>query len=103
MRVFDRAVFMDHVRDDPFGGELTQDQVDGMEAMLDIWEAVVPTADRRWLGYCFASAAHETGMEMLPIDEIGKGAGMAYGEEDSETGQIYYGRGLIQITWRDNY
>lgn len=103
MRVFDRSVFMDCVRDDPFGGELGQGQVDGMEAILDIWEAYVPDADRRWLGYCFATAFHETAQEMLPIKEYGKGQGQPYGAKDPDTGQAYYGRGLVQLTWRDNY
>src|SRR5215204_511437 len=103
MRVFDRRVFMDLVREDPFGGELVQSQVDGMEAMLDIWEAFVPEADRRHLGYCFATAYHETAQEMQPIEEYKEGAGMAYGDKDPETGQTYYGRGYVQLTWRDNY
>lgn len=103
MRIFDRGVFFEHVRDDPFGGELTQSQVDGMEAILDIWEAYVPEADRRWLGYCFATAFHETAQEMQPIQEHGQGSGQSYGEEDPQTGQAYFGRGLVQLTWRDNY
>jgi len=103
MRIFDRGVFFEHVRNDPFGGELEQSQVDGMEAIMDIWEAVVPNADRRWLGYCYATAAHETGMEMQPIEEYNAGEGMAYGDKDPETGQTYFGRGYVQLTWRDNY
>jgi hypothetical protein len=40
---------------------------------------------------------------MQPIEEYGKGEGMEYGEVDSVTGQTYYGRGFVQLTWRDNY
>src|SRR4051812_5115011 len=103
MRVFDRQVFFDKVREDPFGDEMTQDQVDGMEAILDIWEAFKPDGDRRWLVYCFATTYHETGSEMQPIEEYGKGKGQSYGELDPETGEAYYGRGFVQLTWRDNY
>jgi len=38
-----------------------------------------------------------------PIEEIGKGSGQDYGKTDPETGQAYYGRGFVQLTWRDNY
>jgi hypothetical protein len=40
---------------------------------------------------------------MLPIEEYGYGAGRPYGVPDPETGQTYYGRGFVQLTWRDNY
>lgn len=40
---------------------------------------------------------------MLPISECGYGAGRPYGVPDPETGQTYYGRGFVQLTWRDNY
>jgi hypothetical protein len=40
---------------------------------------------------------------MWPIEEYGKGAGQPYGVPDPETGQTYYGRGLLQCTWRENY
>src|SRR3954469_12886143 len=103
MRVFDRQVFFDLVRDDPFDDEMTQDQVDGMEAILDIWEAFRPDGDRRWLGYCLATTYHETASEMQPIEEYGEGEGQSYGAIDPETGFAYFGRGFVQLTWRDNY
>ena len=28
---------------------------------------------------------------------------MSYGVPDPQTGQTYYGRGFVQLTWRDNY
>jgi hypothetical protein len=40
---------------------------------------------------------------MQPIAEYGKGAGHDYGEADPTTGQTYYGRGYVQLTWKDNY
>ena len=40
---------------------------------------------------------------MQPIEEYGKGSTAAYGQPDPETGQTYYGRGFVQLTWRDNY
>ena len=38
---------------------------------------------------------------MQPIEEYGKGAGHPCA--DPETGQTCYGRGYVQLTWRDNY
>jgi predicted chitinase len=45
----------------------------------------------------------ETAYTMWPIEEIGKGSGREYGVPDQETGQTYYGRGFVQLTWKTNY
>jgi hypothetical protein len=100
---FDRQKFFDYVRSDPFDGSLTQSQVDGMEAVLGAWERYRSDLDLRFLAYEFATAFHETGQQMVAIEEWGKGEGHDYGEPDPETGQAYYGRGLVQLTWRENY
>lgn len=102
--LLDRGVYFEHVRDDPFGGELTQQQVDGQSFILDTFEKTrFKDWDLRWLGYCLSTAKHETASTMWPISEYGGGQGMAYGETDPETGQVYAGRGFVQLTWRDNY
>lgn len=102
--MFDRKVFFDEVRRSLFGGKLTQQQVDGMDFKLQQWEAhpYHPT-DLRWLSYPFATSMHETASTMWPIEEYGKGQGHAYGQRDPETRQTYYGRGDVQLTWRENY
>jgi hypothetical protein len=100
---FDRKVYFDAVRKRPFGGSLSQQQVDGQNAILDRWEKWPLTDDLRWLAYPLATALHETASTMQPIEEYGKGAGHSYGVPDVETGQTYYGRGYVQLTWRDNY
>ena len=99
----DRKVYFDHVRLDPFGGSMTQQQVDGQNVILSEWEAVSLLTDLRWLAYALATAKHETASTMWPIEEYNKGAGMKYGVPDPETGQTYYGRGFVQLTWRENY
>lgn len=101
--MFDKKSFFDEVRVDPFGGSLSQQQVEGMEAILRVWDRYRADYDRRWLAYMLATTAHETSFEMQPIEEYGKGAGMSYGKPDPETGQTYYGRGFVQLTWLDNY
>lgn len=59
--------------------------------------------DQRHVAYLLATIRHETAFTYEPIEEIGKGAGKTYGWPDPETGHAYYGRGYVQITWRDNY
>lgn len=100
--MFDRKVYFDSVRASVFGGTLSQQQVDGQEAILTAWEVVSPDADIRWLAYMLATAYAETG-RMWPIEEYGHGSGHEYGAIDPETGFAPYGRGLVQLTWGDNY
>ena len=97
-----RKAFYDSVRENLFDRRLSQSQVDGMEAILDEWDRRV-WGDSRWLAYMLATTFHETARTMQPISEYGKGKGRTYGLPDPITGQCYYGRGLVQLTWKTNY
>jgi hypothetical protein len=105
--MFDRGIYFDSVRGSLFGGKLTDQQVEGQEAILGEWE--LPQSDRsamtdlRHLAYPLATTLHETASTMWPIEEYGKGQGMSYGAPDPVTGFAYYGRGFVQLTWADNY
>jgi hypothetical protein len=101
--MIDREIFFDYIRTDPFGGALEQDQVDGISALLTMWTAMHPTGDVRHLAYILATTYHETSATMQPIEEYGKGSGQPYGEPDPTTGECYFGRGFVQLTWADNY
>lgn len=107
--MYDREVYFDVVRESLFGGSMSDQQVVGQSSILNVWELWLPAhrpevlLDERWLAYMLATTYHETAKEMMPIEEYGKGAGMEYGAEDPETGQTYYGRGYVQLTWRENY
>jgi hypothetical protein len=101
--LIDRKVYFDHVRRDPFNGVLTQQNVDGQNAILDRWEIDPATVDFRWLAYALATTMHETASTMWTVTEYGMGKGQPYGVPDPETKQIYAGRGFVQLTWRDNY
>lgn len=101
--MINRDRFFPAVRAGVFGGNLTQGQVDGLNAILDGWEAKQELTDLRWLGYMLATTKHETDSTMQPIEEYGHGAGRAYGVPDPQTGKIYYGRGYVQLTWKTNY
>lgn len=98
----ERKVFFDCVRNYPSNGKLSKRQVQGMELILNEWEQR-QLQDIRWLAYILATAYHETAFTMEPIDEYGKGRGREYGIPDLETGQTYYGRGFVQVTWKVNY
>jgi putative chitinase len=102
----DRQTYFDMVRKSLFNGAMSQQQVDGQNAILAQWEdqqTGTPMQDMRWLAYMLATTFHETAKTMWPIEEYGKGAGKPYGVKDKETGQTYYGRGFVQLTWRENY
>src|ERR1044072_609934 len=112
--MIDRKHFFDSVRESRFNGAMSQSQVYGMEAILREWEAQQLT-DLRWLAYILATVYHETAKTMQPIEEFGKGKNYDYGKKLKMGGgpgkripyttpdKLYYGRGLTQNTWFDNY
>jgi hypothetical protein len=104
---YDRKHFFDTVRKDLFRGTLTQDQVDGMNYLLEVWERHFEEPNPRdgdnWLAYALATFFHETAERMQPIEEFGKGSGKSYGQPTGPHGQKYYGRGHVQLTWEANY
>jgi hypothetical protein len=105
--MFDREVYFDAVRASLFSGSLTQQQVDGQEAILADWEGTYEQTydDLRFLAYALATTIHETASTMWPIEEYGAPTcgGAEYAKVDPETGNRFYGRGYVQLTWKDNY
>ena len=99
----DRELFFISARAKVFGGHLTQLQVDGLNAILDYWAAHYPGAAWEWIAYSLATTWWETAHTMAPISEVCHGRGRPYGVVDPETGETYYGRGLVQLTWSYNY
>ena len=108
--MINRKFFFDNVRLNLFGGVLTGKQVQGLTAILDHWEAKYTQNDDRWLAYMLATTHHETGRTMQPIEEWGKGKDRLYGKRVkmnrqpyTDTNEIFYGRGFVQLTWYENY
>lgn len=101
--MINRSFFFDQARKTLFDGKLKQNQIGGLTAILDGWDKGYAKKDDRWLAYMLATAHHETDRTMRPIREYGRGKSRPYGVVDPETGQAYYGRGYVQLTWRDNY
>jgi len=115
--LIDRKRFFDDYRV-YFSPTLTQKQVDGYDAIFDHYEHL-DLNENRWLAYILATVYHETGRRMEPVRE-----GFCSTDEASikvvtdlynrgkirqnyavlhPNGNSYFGRGLVQITWADNY
>jgi putative chitinase len=101
--MINRQFFFDYARQHLFNGSLKAGPVAGLTAVLDYWESNSSKKDDRWLAYALATAHHETDRTFRGIEEYGKGKNKQYGKIDPDTGVAYYGRGLVQLTWRKNY
>ena len=74
-----------------------------LRQLLGFIAADTALQDQRWVAYLLATVRHETAFTFAPVAEYGGGAGHPYGTPDPQTGQTYYGRGFVQITWKGNY
>lgn len=111
-----KQVFFDYVRNVPFGGRLTQSQIDGLEKGL-YWLDKLEVTDNRHKAYVLSTGFWETGQTMQPVRE-------AHGKTDKQSidrleaawkagklGSVktpywrdgWFGRGIVQLTWKDNY
>jgi putative chitinase len=99
-----RDYFFDSVRYYLAGGSLKQEQVDGCNVLLDWFDDENPPIPDKWhqsdrtFAYCLATSWHETAFTMQPVIEYG-------GESYLQSKPYYpwYGRGLVQLTWEENY
>lgn len=113
-----RATFYSAVRASLFGGHLSQDQVDGIENLLDVWDAhfagdtSIPNPTDH-LSYDLATAFHETAQTMQPITERGPVSyfdkyepgtklGKLLGNTQKGDGFRFRGEGHVQNTGRAN-
>ncbi len=120
----DMTTFFAYARRAPFGGRLSQGQIDGMNALFRCWAShkIAGADSNRLLAYILASVFHETGGRMLPVRETfastdaGAIAALEKAWKAGKLGQVktpywrkdangksWFGRGDIQITHRVNY
>lgn len=112
----DRATFFAFARNAPFGGRLTAEQVQGCEAIFDVWDRD-GTGDDRHLAYILATVFRETGGRMVPVREtFATSDAQAIRRLDAaySAGKLpqvkspywragWFGRGPVQVTHETNY
>lgn len=78
-------------------------------ALLALIDQDKDVTDPRWAAYMLATAQWETARTFRAVEEIDRGAGRSYGDpvtvviDGKSYTNTYYGRGLVQLTWRGNY
>lgn len=96
---FDRKKIFDGLREKFVKTKgFDKDQIKVIDAIISEFEAR-KLDDPRWLSYMITTAWGEC--QWRPVREIGRGGGKAYGIPIN--GLVYYGRGLVQLTWIRNY
>jgi len=111
------TVLFNYLRRAPFGGRLSQGQVDGVKRIIRVYEQEYPDGPDEHLAYILATCFHETGARMQPVRE-------SFATSDAQAkrrlesawksgrlGQVskpywrqgYFGRGDVQLTHRTNY
>ncbi len=114
----DRAKFfaaLRSARTPMFGTRLSDGQVAGIEGILDGF-AVTGDGRAKTLAYGLATARREVGSGMVPVREgFAKTDAAArayvarhypnkgYSKPAGPWGHVYYGRGIVQLTWYENY
>jgi len=106
-----KPYFYKKLRESRLFNNLSQEQVEGIEGIFEAWEKY-GDGFLNTLAYAFATAYHETGANMVPVREgFAKSdvvarmrtKNRAYGKPDGVYGHVYYGRGIVQLTWLENY
>lgn len=93
----DATAFFANVKAGLLGPDLSKDEVDGCNAILEAMKGLLLSH----AAYALATAYHETNSKMLPVRE-------AYWLSEAWRRKNlryypWYGRGYVQLTWQENY
>jgi putative chitinase len=113
----DHQTFFTYIRRSPFGGRLTEQQVDGINDCLAFMEKAGLMGDLRLPAYLLATFHHETGGRMVPVRETFASstkqaiARLDAAWRDGKLPQVskpywrdgWFGRGRVQVTHAGNY
>lgn len=100
MYIVDREYLFDHFPFHP----LKKIAVTTINKIIDFYEKDEKYQYLKELAYVFATAYFQSAGTFYPsVCEYGRGKRKKYGNPDSSTGHIYFGRGLSQLTSKDNY
>jgi putative chitinase len=107
---FDHQMFISLYNAQPQYGALDDSQASGMDTLLSFLEQDADISDVRWAAYMLATVKEECADTWQPIEEIGKGQGLPYGNPVTVTDpngntyvNTYYGGGYPQLTGEDSY
>jgi hypothetical protein len=82
----------------------------GLTELIGFINDDIEIIDVGWGAYMLATVKHECAERWKPIKEFGLGAGHDYGNVVTVTDKdgkkhknTYYGRGYVQLTWKENY
>lgn len=107
-----RERFFDALAEAPFGAPLSPCARRHIGVILDYWQRHHAAAPLAQLAYVLATVLAEVGKDMAPVRETfarddaqarARLAERAYGQPCGPCGEVYYGRGYVQLTWERNY
>jgi hypothetical protein len=91
-------------------GPLSLEKRAGLTLLIKALSEDSEVSDIRWAAYMLATVKHECAETWQPIEELGRGAGHTYGtkvtvidDQNVSHENTYYGRGYVQLTWKENY